>query len=207
MARVHTVTEGECLETIAVRYGFAPDALWGHDLNRPLRESRRDGHVLAPGDEVVIPDVIAKSVACATGKRHRFRLVGVPSSVHVVLQSGGKPRAGVAYVLTAGEKKIEGTTDDAGNVHEWLPVGATTARLVISENEQYELRLGHLDPVDDDDAAVTRLVHLGHLPADAEDDEDLVSFAVSEFQAAHELEATGELDDATRNLLAELHGS
>src|SRR5690606_17426642 len=54
--RGHRVAQGECLSTIAHRFGLESwKVLWDHPENAPLRERRKSPHVLLPGDVVAVP--------------------------------------------------------------------------------------------------------------------------------------------------------
>ena len=82
-AKRHEVKAGDCVSSIAYQHGFAPETVWRHDENAPLRERRASMYVLMPGDVVVIPDRTAKTEICASGQRHVFRRVGVPEKLRI----------------------------------------------------------------------------------------------------------------------------
>lgn len=57
MAETHTVAQGDTLISIAHQYGFCDwKTIYFDGSNSELREQRPDPMVLAPGDEVHIPD-------------------------------------------------------------------------------------------------------------------------------------------------------
>ena len=48
MPKQHKVRQGECISSIAIRYGFAPDTIWQDGSNAALRSLREDKNVLHP---------------------------------------------------------------------------------------------------------------------------------------------------------------
>lgn len=85
MPRQHTVKQGECMSSIAGKYGHFWETLWDHPQNADLKERRGDPNVLNPGDTVHVPDKIEKSENCATGQTHRFVKKGVPAKLRLRL--------------------------------------------------------------------------------------------------------------------------
>ncbi len=83
MAIDHTIGQGECIDSIAMRHGFFPETLWNHGANAKLKELRKDPNVLYPGDKLFIPDLRIREVEKATEQRHRFRRKGVPAKLHL----------------------------------------------------------------------------------------------------------------------------
>jgi peptidoglycan hydrolase-like protein with peptidoglycan-binding domain len=128
----------------------------------------------------------------------------------------GVPIANKPYVLTFGATEIKGTTDGQGSLDKPIPVDAGDGKLEIGPYV-WPVKVGHLNPVDEEtpDDGVTgaqgRLRNLGYrcekmdgvIGPDTEE-------AIKMFQADHVAEgltATGQLDDKTRKLLREKHGS
>jgi hypothetical protein len=123
----HEVVDGDCLHSIAQQYGFFPDTLWSHARNRALRDRRKDGGILHPGDVLHIPDKRSHSESAADGRRHRFRRRGVPAQLRlrfnrrVADESRGDagPRARFGdgtyedIVPEAAEPKLEPIADEA----------------------------------------------------------------------------------------------
>lgn len=218
MPRVHRVEQGDCLASIAHRYGFGTwRAIYDHPDNEALRAQRPDPHVLAPGDTVVIPDKAERSAEVATGAEHSFR-VRLPR-VHLRLHlrgRGGEPLADTRYEVEVGGQTLSGTTDGDGLLEEEVPADATSGRLRVFAYEDdperstdLELAIGHLDPVHEDDGARARLRNLGYpvRPGGDDGDGESLARAVRRFQKDHELEVSGALDDATLDKLQEVHKS
>lgn len=55
MATEYKVKQGDCISSIAAKYGHVPDAIWNDPANRQLKEEREDPNVLKPGDVSFIP--------------------------------------------------------------------------------------------------------------------------------------------------------
>lgn len=206
MALWHSIVAGDCVESIALRYGFYPATLWNHPENEPLRSARPNPHVLAPGDRMFIPDKRERDETAETGRRHVFRRKGVPAKLKVRLEIEGEPRAHVAYRLEIdGRDAGGGVTDDDGKIERWISPSAREAKLSIGKHEEYLIRLGHMPPLDAQAGVHARLKNLGYpVPRDVEAD---LSEALHDFQLDQELDATGELDTTTRARLGTAHGS
>lgn len=202
----HKIQEGDCISSIAYEHGFFPDTIWNHADNADLRQLRKDPNVLAVDDVVVIPDLRKKQVEVPVEKRHRFRRKGVPERFKLCLMWFGQPRNGLDYTLDIDGVVIKGTTDDKGWLDQPIPPNAKKGRLIISSNEEYEFDLGTLYPIEEEDGAVNRLTNLGYYDPQDKDAEALQE-AIEEFQLLNKLDVTGELDQATRDKLLELHGS
>jgi peptidoglycan hydrolase-like protein with peptidoglycan-binding domain len=86
---------------------------------------------------------------------------------------------------------------------------AKAGRLVLSDGiEQYTLRLGYIDPVDEVTGIQARLRNLGLYggPIDGEMGPETEG-AIKAFQQSHHLRETGEADQATKNALQTEHKS
>lgn len=206
MSTEHRVAQGDCLESIAVRYGFLPRTLWDAPENGALRAQRSEPHALAPGDTVVIPELRLREEPAATGQRHRFKRKGVPAVLRLQLLSCGKPRVGVAYTLTVDGRVLGGVTNGEGWIVQWIPPAASTGELRIGKREVYQIRLGYVDPVESPRGLRSRLVNLAYL-ADAAASEDDLAVAIARLRADHGLPEGEEIDDATRRKIVELHRS
>jgi len=210
MATAHTVEQGDCIESIAFERGFFWETIWDHPRNRELREARKSPNVLRPGDVVHIPDLREKWVECATNRRHVFRLRGVPSMLSVIVRIDDEVKADTPYVLDVDGKRFEGRTDGDGRLKHPISPRARRATLLIGEGETreaLELALGDVDPVEDISGVQARLNNLGfHCGEEDGELDPLLEQAITDFQARHGLEPSGELDEATRARLLAEHG-
>jgi hypothetical protein len=101
MPTKHKVKQGECISSIAERYGLFPESIWEDPANAELKNKRKDPNILYPGDVVVIRDIKAKEESGDTEKRHRFRKKGVPATLRIKIME---------IVM---EEKDEGSSDPA----------------------------------------------------------------------------------------------
>ncbi|MCY0991682.1 peptidoglycan-binding domain-containing protein [Nannocystis sp. ILAH1] len=206
MSRVHTVEPGECLLSIADRFGFFPDTLWNAPENAELRRTQTRATPLVPGDTVFIPTPREKLAGAPTDARSVFKRRGVPAQIHVRLLQDGQPRAGVAYTLAVGGLELRGETSPAGQIERWISTTARTGRLTLSTGEVYELAIGRLEPASEERGVRARLCSLGFLTAIDAPPAELKS-ALRRFQSAAQLPVTGAVDDATRARLVDRNGA
>ncbi|WP_437585297.1 PGRP and LysM peptidoglycan-binding domain-containing protein [Sorangium sp. So ce1000] len=204
----HRVQQGECLSTIAARYGFRWRRVWEHPDNEDLRALRKSPNVLHPGDVVHIPDRPSKTEGAPTGQRTRFALAQDRAALHLRLVENEEPVANTAYVVEIDGAPQSGTTDGDGKLEIKLPEGARRARLTLAGRiDEYILRLGYVDPVTEVSGLQARLHNLGFYQAAIDGRSgERVAAAIREFQATHGLEVTGEPDDPTREKLSALYG-
>lgn len=205
---VHVVRQGECLETIAPRYGWDPQALWDAPENSALVEQRGDPNCLRPGDRLEVPSPRLREESVPTDSSGRFRVTRPKPRLRLRLLEGEEPRASEAYRLEYDTGEVlEGSTDGDGWVDQPLPLTTQRATLFLREDEEvHELAIGHLDPPETTTGAQARLANLGHYFGAVDDDlGPATAAALRRFQGAEGLEVTGELDDATVDALLTAH--
>ena len=218
MGTNYTVTQGDCLSSIAEKWGF-PDyrSIYLDPANADFRARRPNPNIIFPGDNLFIPDLEIKDLPCATDQRHRFVLSQPKVLLRLCLQDDlHQPYGNKRYELKVGSKAYEGSTDGDGMLEQRIPADATEGEITIFPVEEdpsdpgysFPLNLGHLDPIDESSGIDGRLANLGFAPADEDDaggsGEARVA-ALEAFQARFGLEVTGEPDDATRQKLRQLH--
>jgi hypothetical protein len=207
----YVVKQGDCLSSIAHKYGLLSETVWNDPNNRELKDSRKDSEVLLPGDVVYVPDPVARKESGGTETRHRFRRKGVPLVLRLqLLDLEGDPRSGLPYALDIDGKVIEGSTDSDGQIEEYMSPSAKKAELEIKDGdivEKFKLQLGGLDPIEEDSGLIQRLTNLGYSCSEETSVGEITTEALRAFQKANDLEETGSVDDATRDKLQQLHGT
>jgi hypothetical protein len=200
------VGAGESTSSLAKKNGFFWKTIWDHPENAALKAKRKDPNVLLEDDEIFIPEKKFKDVSKSTDQVHKFKRKGEPCKLKVQLMKAGKPRANEKYVLDLDGKLIDGTTDGDGKLEHFIPGESRSALLMLRNGQEIiPLRLGDLDPIDNPSGIQQRLNNLG-FDCGSEDGEleGQTKEAIKKFQAAYQLEVTGEPDDATKNKLKEL---
>lgn len=223
----YVVAEGDCMDSIAASHGFFWRTLWDLPENAELKQVRGNPHILLPGDRVTIPAPRPKQETGSVGGRHRFKRRGEIGMLRFQLMdpaaavSGGtgaaasapaapSPRANVPYVLEIDGVLTDGTTDGDGRIECRIPPGARRGRLVVrpgtSRQESFTLRLGDMDPVDQIAGVRKRLENLGYRCGRSDEMTPELRAALREFQERNGLEVSGEIEQAFRDKLVELHG-
>ena len=201
----HVVQPGECLFSIAYKYGFFWKTLWGLPANRELRVARQDPGQLLVGDRIMIPDRQTKTVAANTDARHVFVKQGVPAKLRLVVEYEDMPVSNSNYVLVVDGAILQGTTDEQGLLEVSIPPDASEGVLDIN-GLHFALQLGALDPSSENVGIQQRLANLGFYHGELD---GLIGpqthEAIATFQARTGLTANGELDDATLGTLLHRH--
>lgn len=122
-----------------------------------------------------------------------------------------KPRANVPYRALIDGKLTKGQTDGNGFVEIPISPTAQSGRIKLNPGtpaeEVFILKLGELDPFDEVEGAKKRLNNLGYFCGEGSEVTPEFQAALAVFQEIAGISITGELDDATRNKLKEIHGS
>lgn len=200
----HTVKQGECITSIADKYGLFWETVWNHAQNAELKRQRQDPNVLQQGDELFIPDKEQKQEDCATEQKHRFRKKGIPAMLKVRILLSNEPLSDKPYTLIIDDQiNAEGITDQDGFVEEPIPPNAREGSIIIGEGENrlvFPVSLGTIDPIDTDEGVAGRLMDLGY-PA-----HNNLHEAIRAFQKDNDIEPTGNINDQTREKLKEVFG-
>ncbi len=202
-----TVDLGDSIASLAHGAGHIVKKVWDHPQNSQLKAKRKDPNVLAPGDEVFLPDVELKDEACPTDQKHKFKLTGETVKFRLQLMLMNEPRANMAYVLVIDGKVYQGTTGGDGRLEHVIPAESKGGTITLNNGkEEYPIRIGHLNPIDTISGAQQRLNNLGFNAGseDGESDDELKD-AISAFQQKYKLTVTGQMDGATRSKLEQLH--
>ena len=207
-----TVAQGDCVLSLARRFGRLPQQIWEAPENAELRQARAH-NVLLPGDRAFIPALRIKTIPAATEQRHVYQAHGATCVLRMQLLREQQPRANLQYALTVPGKVHRGVTDGDGDGILEVTIRADAQGGILhledpAGEEVYPLRLGHLNPLDDVTGVQARLNNLD-FACGAVDGQTgpLTQAALAAFQHAHGLQVTGHIDDATRHKLLERHGS
>jgi hypothetical protein len=210
---VHTVQQGDSVESIAFQHGMFWETIWNDGKNSQLKGKRHDPNILYPGDIVHVPEKRERQESGASGAKHRFKRKGVPSKFQLHLLRGNKPRKNLKYRMIVDQGNIiEGSTDGDGWIRQPISPSAKKIALTLLPKDQppetHMLDLSFLDPIDTVSGAQSRLANLGYFAGESTGTLDAASVAaIRGFQKAHDLTVNGRLDDATLSKLKDAHKS
>lgn len=208
----YTVDQGDCLLSIAESTGILWETIWNHPNNAALKQRRNnDPNVLLPGDVLYIPDIQERHEMRGVDQRHKFKKKTTKAKVKLrLLDMKRRPRRSLQYAANVDGDITRGSTDGDGYLTLQVKAAAREVRLTVTEhgrNEEYVLPLGHIDPADSVSGVQQRLTNLGYRCAsDAGSVGEATHTAVRAFQKEMQLPETGEIDDATRDRLKQMHG-
>lgn len=150
-------------------YGFVDwRKIYDDPANAGFRQKRPNPNIIYPGDEIFIPDKEPKIEPRPTEKKHKFKLKSQKTLVRIVLQDGDfQPLAGKKYKLAVEDKTYEGSTGSDGLVQREITANAETGLLTVWLGDDdsgagytWQVRLGHLDPVEELTGVQARLNNL-----------------------------------------------
>jgi N-acetylmuramoyl-L-alanine amidase len=218
----YVIKQGDCLSSLAGAFGLRSwKDLYDHPDNAELKNQRPNPNVVAPGDQITVPDSPSdkKIVPCGTGKKHLF-IVEIPKvKLRILLQNWqGEPYADKRFEVTITDKKFPGRTDGEGLIDIPIPAAAQSGHLKawLDEDEDdanpdidRDLDIGHLDPTDCVTGLQARLHNLGHwCEVNGNLDEDTLA-AVRAFREKAGLPEVEDddvlIDDDLRSNLLKLH--
>lgn len=214
MAFTYTVQKGDCFESIAKRFGFGDyKVIYNHAQNAALKLKRPNPNLLVQGDRVFIPDKELKEESCATEQRHKFQITTKKVKLRIVVKDDkGVFFGDKKYELKIGERLIKGSTDSRGFIEKEIPAGEKSGQLkVFTEDEKlkvltWNLGIGHLNPVDNDEGVQGRLKNLGFYAGSVNGRvDDKTKEAVKIFKKKNSLPDDSTIDDAVRSKLRNSH--
>lgn len=224
MPRIHLVKQGDCLLTIAHRYGHSDhQTIYDHPENADLARLRPDPTMLVPGDRVFVPDPDPPPrLSVSPGGEHRFRARVPTTELRARIEDeAGEPLANRKIKVRFGSRWVDGTTGGDGTIDQRVPLSTRDVDVYVwlDPNAQpgpgddvsgaYHLvfSLGHLDPVSEVSGVQARLANLGLLAGHTSGVLDpRTTAAIAAFQRMAGLDPSGEADEATRSRLLDLHG-
>jgi len=206
----YTVKQGDCIENIAFKHGLFWEKVWNHPKNLNLKEKRKDPNVLYPGDVVFIPDKEEKQESGATEQKHRFRRKGVPAKIEIRLLQYGEPRKTTDFILNIDGNLIREKTNKDGWLKCKISPNARKGHLIVDPGEfqeEYDLNLGDVDPIDEISGIQGRLANLDYECKITGILNDEIKAAIALFQKDHGLDVTGEIDIKTKEEIQKTHVS
>jgi N-acetylmuramoyl-L-alanine amidase len=146
---------------------------------------------------------------------HRFKLLVQPTYLNLRIQDpSDKAVASAKYVLTLEDDlKLHGKTDSDGWIKRPIPPASQFGTLMVWPNPsdrdtffKWDIRLGHLDPLDTVSGVKGRLNNLGYDCGEIDSTEDgQYDQAVRQFQQDHNLKIDGIVGPKTRHMLKKEH--
>jgi len=211
----YVIKQGDYLSKLAHLLGFDAQTVWNDPKNAELKEQRSDPAMLQAGDILFVPDEPKKRLPLKHEEENSYVATVPRISVSVVVADDDEPVADQPYVVEGLGDDEERMTDKDGTVSFEAPVHVREVTVRFKERElAFRIGVGELDPIDTDAGVRMRLTQLGFYGAtlageDAyvERDDAQLAAAIAAFQTAQGLPTTGELDDATRKALLDVHGS
>ena len=165
--------QGDTVARIAWEKGFADwQAVYGDPANADLREKRPNPDILAPGDEVVIPQRKPPVFQLATGKEHVLKVKRPKVRLHLLLtDEEGTPfkNARFEILLADGPKAtIKGSTNGDGILDEKIPYDEVEVDISAWPPDDpnhmcvnWRVYVGGLDPIETPTGVQARLRGLG----------------------------------------------
>mgnify|MGYP006089388287 CR=1 FL=1 len=218
----HLVKTGDCLISIAHKTGHHIDTLLNDAANKETLGERTHPKMLNTGDRLTIPEIQRQDLQAASGSKHRFKKrCGELAMLRVVFLFNDKPRANVPYILDIQDSNImTGETDSAGALEHPVPPVAKQGKIRLDDEDcEYQILIGHLNPINTLSGVSQRLKNLG-FECDAEQantapSEQLrqaikifhQSLADKKGTPLNKINSSGNLDDDLFEKLEQEHGS
>jgi len=207
MPQTITVSLGDSIPSIAKDNGFFWETIWNRSENAGLKGKRKDPNVLFPGDEVFVPDLNLGEETRGTNAKHKFKLKGEQVKFKLQLLQFGEPRKNEPYKLIIDGVIYDGSTDGDGKLEHVVPANAKGGTISLrGGKETYDVKVGHLNPIDEISGVQQRLNNLG-FQAGSEEGEmnDDLKAALISFQSKFKLNPSGEIDGPTKAKLEACH--
>jgi N-acetylmuramoyl-L-alanine amidase len=215
MGTYHTVKQGECLSSLAKRFGYVDfETIYDHAENAELKKLRPNPNIIFPGDVVYVPEHEIKELDRATEALHSFILESSKTLFRLrIKDSEDKAFANRPYELNVDDKVFDGKTDGDGRMEQEIPADARNGSVILYKTSAktgvvavITLNFGHLDPVQEISGIQSRLNNLGF--GSGRVDGKLgpkTKAALIDFQRKFGLSETGQPDEQTKAALEQAH--
>lgn len=197
----HTVQQGDTLLALASKNGLDSwEDIVNASENASIKDTLTDPGILKPGISLFIPNKTMKQQPSAVDAKHPFNIKRPKAWLRIAIKDAdGAALANCKYELTAAGTTTSGTLASTGIIEQAVPIDTTAGKLKVwitdTTFEEWELKIGWMDPISEESGVQARLANLGF------DFGDDVASAVKAFQARVGLEVTGTIDDALREKL------
>ena len=195
----HTVVQGDTLLALASKNGLDSwEDIVNASENASIKDTLTDPGILKPGVSIFIPNKTMKQEPSAIDAKHPFNIKRPKAWLRMAIKDAdGTALANYKYELTAAGKTTSGTIAADGIIEQAVPIDTTAGSLKVwttdTTFEEWELKIGWMDPISEDSGVQARLANLGF-------GDDLAA-AVMAFQARIGLTPTGTIDDTLRDKL------
>jgi N-acetylmuramoyl-L-alanine amidase len=225
MAQTYVVQPGDCLSSIAKKFGFRDwKVIYDDPNNKDFKKARPNPNVIYAGDQLFIPDPkdATKKASAPVEQLNKYKVKLPKTLLRIqVKDEEEKPIASKKYELRLGDDVRKGSTDGDGIVEQPIDPEIKQAKLLVFDGDPdkgplyvWDVHIGHLNPADFPSGARARLNNLGYFCGAAGDEidhqkdviDEVTSLALAGFQEANKIKRSGELDDATAKKLVEIHG-
>ena len=208
----YVIRQGDHLAKLAFAHGFDADKVWNDAKNAEIKAARKKSSILHPGDIVHFPRAKHEGLPLTKGTTNPYSVTIPKKTLRLVFKD--ERLFGAKYVIEGLGAALAGVTDGSGVLTGQIPVHVREVNVVFpAVHVEYGVLIGDLDPIDETTGVRKRLEHLGFRKSSQGASESDVEAkeadrsAIEAFQAAKGLQATGELDDATKAALVDAHGS
>ena len=204
----HDVVPGDTLLALAAANGLES---WQDIVNAPenasIKEKLADPGILKSGSKIFIPNKVMRHEASAVDAKHPFKISRPKAWIRMAVKdAAGVAFAGKKYELTAGDTTASGTIPPGGVIEHAVSVTTTSGTLKVwtsdTEFQTWDLKIGHMEPLDEVSGVQARLNNLG-FPCGEPDGvvDDELTAAVKAFQARIGVDPTGTIDETLRTKL------
>lgn len=208
--KTHIVSPGDYVAKIAYTYGVTEADILTLSQNGELFASR-DPNILARGDLVTVPMVSRRTKQVQGGSTTTVTTPVPTVELRLTFTRFDRSLANEAYELhgTGAKMPVKGTTDGQGRATLIVPVTVNSVTVAMHALEYvFNLRVGFLEPASTARGAEQRLATLRYFYAPDDAPAWLRrarrEYALRRFQEDYDLRATGVLDQATIDMLAEV---
>lgn len=198
----HTVVQGDTLLALASKNGLDSwEDIVNASENASIKDTLTDPGILNPGVSLFIPNKTMKQQPSAIDAKHPFNIKRPKAWLRIAVKdAAGAALANSKYELTAAGVTTSGTIAADGIIEQAVPIDTTTGKLKVWTSdttfEEWELKIGWMNPISEDSGVQSRLANLGF------DFGDDLAAAVMAFQVRIGLTPTGTIDDTLREKLA-----